>query len=349
MLDWKTIKVTPEETLKKVVGVLEDGGVRFAVVTNSDDQLVGTVTDGDIRRGLIKGIGLSGSVKDIMNNDPFYLEEENENLSITEMEKRCIFHVPIVSKDKTVIKVVIHDSIISSEPLPNVAVIMAGGMGKRLGTLTENTPKPLLKVGEKPILHTIIESLKENGIRNIYLSVNYKSEMIKEFFKDGSELNVNIKYINEEKPLGTAGSLSFLPKTINEPIIVMNGDLLTKINFRDLLNYHNENDSCATMCVREYDFKVPYGVISTEGTEIKKIIEKPVQKFFVNAGVYVLDSNIFKELEPGEHLDMTTLFNNLIDKKIGTSVFPLREYWIDVGQLEDFKKANHEYSENFEC
>lgn len=211
----------------------------------------------------------------------------------------------------------------------------------------EWTPKPLLQVGSKPILETIITNFAKHGFINITLSVNYKAEMIKEYFGDGSNFGVNIDYIEETKRLGTAGALSLIQNKPTEPFFVMNADLLTDVNFSHLLDFHSFGNSTATMCVREYDFQVPYGVIETNDGNITSIVEKPMHKFFVNAGIYVLSPKVFNYIPNNEFYDMPTLFNTLIKKEETTISFPIHEYWLDIGRIEEFEKANNEYDKVF--
>ena len=224
---------------------------------------------------------------------------------------------------------------------------MAGGLGTRLRPLTQDTPKPLLKVGNKPILETIIENFAKYGFVNITISVNYKADMIKEYFGDGSALGVNIDYIEESKRLGTAGALSLIKERPQEPFFVMNADLLTNVNFEHLLDFHLLERSVATMCVREYDYQVPYGVIETDGSLITSIKEKPLHKFFVNAGIYTLSPQVFEYIPKDEFYDMPTLFEDIIANNLKSVSFPIHEYWLDIGRMEEFEQAQNEYNEVF--
>ena len=220
---------------------------------------------------------------------------------------------------------------------------MAGGLGTRLRPLTEDIPKPLLKVGNKPILETIIKNFASHGFVDIVISINYKGDLIKNYFKDGSDLGVNITYVEENKRLGTAGALSLLADTPNEPFFVMNADLLTDVNFSHLMDYHCMGNSTGTMCVREYEYQIPYGVIQMENDCITEIVEKPINKFFVNAGIYVLSSKVFDYIPKDKFYDMPTLFNTLIKEKLKTLSFPIHEYWLDIGRMSDFEQAQSEY------
>lgn len=220
---------------------------------------------------------------------------------------------------------------------------MAGGLGTRLRPLTQDIPKPLLKVGNKPILETIIKNFANHGFVNITISLNYKGEMIKDYFGDGSNFGVNIDYVEENMRLGTAGALSLIENKPNEAFFVMNADLLTDVNFSHLLDFHSFSNSDATMCVREYEYQVPYGVIEVEESNVTSIVEKPIQKFFVNAGIYVLSPKVFDYIPKNEFYDMPTLFNTFIEKEKRVISFPIHEYWLDIGRMSDFEQAQSEY------
>jgi NDP-sugar pyrophosphorylase family protein len=224
---------------------------------------------------------------------------------------------------------------------------MAGGLGSRLGTLTADRPKPMLPLGNKPILETILQNFLDFGFRNFYVSVNYKAEMIQSYFGDGSKWGANIRYLKEAEALGTAGAVGLLPEPPQKPMIVMNGDVLTKINFLQLLDFHAEHEAHATMAVREYDFQVPYGVVKVEQEAIHSIDEKPIQKFFVNGGIYVLEPSVQKMIPRGERLDMPELFRTLHQAGKKTVAFPIREYWLDIGRIDDFERAKGEFSGTF--
>jgi NDP-sugar pyrophosphorylase family protein len=220
---------------------------------------------------------------------------------------------------------------------------MVGGLGTRLKPLTDSIPKPMLNVGNKPILETIVEKFAEFGFINIIMCANYKSHIIQDYFGDGSKFGVSIEYILEKKRMGTAGALSLLKEKPTEPFFVMNGDLLTNANFEHLHDYHVSNASAATMCVREYDFQVPYGVVNIANSKILSIEEKPLHKFFVSAGMYMLSPEALEYIPENEFFDMPALFEKLISKKKNILSFPLREYWLDIGRIEEFEKANNEY------
>jgi len=224
---------------------------------------------------------------------------------------------------------------------------MAGGLGNRLRPLTEQCPKPLLKVGGKPLLENIVQGFAGYGFRKFYISVNYMAEMIETYFGDGSRFGVSISYIHEDNQLGTAGALGLLPEVPRDSFFVINGDLLTQINFSHLLDFHSQHHSLATMCIKEYHYQVPFGVVQVNGEKLSALDEKPVQTFFVNAGIYVLEPSILDFIPRNHYFDMTMLFDRIMKKGLKPRVFPIREYWLDIGQLEDYKKANGDFKGNF--
>lgn len=322
--------------------------MQIALVVDERKRLLGTVTDGDVRRGILRGIDLNDPVKRIMRRKPIVskLGDEEDRLFAL-MKKKHIHHVPIVDDAGCVLGVKILDEILGPRSKPNWVVLMVGGLGTRLRPLTEDTPKPLLNVGNKPISETILNSFVEQGFHRFYFAVNYKDEMLREYFGDGSRWNADIRYLKENRRLGTAGAISLLPERPKHPIIVMNGDLLTKVNYDYLFRFHHANQAKATMCVREYDLQVPFGVVQFEKDFMTRIDEKPSQRFFVNAGIYVLEPEVLDQIPRNKVFDMTQLFEGLIKQKQKTAVFPIREYWLDIGRLEDLERANGEVAALF--
>lgn len=348
MKDWKKITTTTGTPLKRVIQIIDSGKVQLAMVVDSEFHLLGTVTDGDIRRGIVNGRSLEDPVEFVMNSRPTSLQEDDGKEKILKvMDSKDISQVPIVNKNNVLVGLEVRRELSRKEGHDNWVVLMLGGLGSRLGDLTKDCPKPLLKVGERPLLEHIIERFVNFGFKKFYFSVNYKSSMIKEYFRDGSDWGIQIRYLDEDKRMGTAGSLSLITEEVTSPLIVMNGDLLTKIDFNSLVRYHLESRVDATMGVREYDFQLPFGVVKTDGTKIESVSEKPLQKFFVNAGVYVLNPSVLDFVPKESFQDMPDLFNHIIEQKLETSVFPIREYWLDIGRLDDFEKANIDFGENF--
>ena len=344
MKNFEHIKLTARSTIKEALEIIDTGAIKIAVVLGEGDKLLGTVSDGDVRRGLLNGLGLESIIEPIFNQNPitFNINDSKEDILKEAIEKK-IYQIPIIDKNGVLVGIDVVDELIKPAEFPNKVILMVGGLGSRLGALTNDRPKPLLEVGNKPILETIIQSFAKYGFKNIVLSVNYKSQMIEKFFGNGADFDVNIEYIHEEKRLGTAGALCYLRGKLKEPFFVMNGDLLTNVNFEHMLEYHLFHQAAATMGVREYDFQVPYGVVNLDDHNVISIDEKPVHKFFVSGGVYVLDTDVLEYVPDDTFYDMPTLFEQLIEKNKKTISFPIREYWLDIGRVNDFKQANDEY------
>jgi len=345
MSNIKNILVYEDATIKRTLEIIDKGTMRIALVVDDRNTLKGTINDGDIRRAILNGYDLNTSIKDIYHKDPTTCTiNDSKETIIQKAIINKVYQIPIIDNNGKLIDIEDLATLLTSKKRKNKVILMAGGLGTRLQPLTNDTPKPLLKVGSKPILETIIENFAAYGFTDIIISVNYKAHMIKNYFKDGSKFGVKITYIEENKRLGTAGALSLIDEPINEPFFVMNADLLTNVNFSHFLDYHIQGNSVGTMCVREYDFQVPYGVIQTNNEKITSIIEKPIHKFFVNAGIYLLSHKILKLIPKDTFYDMPTLFEKLIEDNKNILSFPIHEYWLDIGKMEDFEKAQIEFN-----
>lgn len=345
---WKEILILPETSIREAIRVLDKNAKQIVLVVDSVNYLLGTITDGDIRRSILKGMSLDDPIQKIMNTDPTVamMDECRESI-LAAMQRTRLHHIPLVDENHRVVGLETLDELIQSRIRGNWVVLMAGGLGSRLSPLTDDCPKPMLKVGNKPLLETILENFIEYGFHRFYISVNYMADVVKSYFGDGSRWGVDIYYLHEDQRLGTAGALGLLPEKSTEALLVMNGDLLTKVNFKQLLDFHVGHHAQATMCVREYDFQVPYGVVKIDAHRITSIDEKPIQRFFVNAGIYVLEPKALDLIPTNTYFDMPTLFEKLIELKKETAVFPIREYWLDIGHLADYNRANGEYRDIF--
>lgn len=347
MKDIEKIKIFTTSTIEKSLSVIDSGAVKIALVVDNGDKLLGTLTDGDIRRGLLRKKTLNDTIEDIYFKSPVTAKKgssRKELLRLCSINK--ISQVPIIH-DHKVIDLFITDDELSKKEHENNVILMVGGLGARLRPLTEKTPKPMLNVGDKPILQTIVKGFVNSGFTNITMCLGYKANLIQDYFQDGSDFGASIKYVIEEKRMGTAGALTLLKKSLNKPFFVMNGDLLTNINFEKMLDFHELNNSQATMGVREYDIEVPYGVVNLNNEIITSIEEKPVHSFFVNAGVYLLEPDCINLIPNDEFYDMPSLFEKLIKNNKKTISFPLKEYWLDIGRVVDYEKANREYDNIF--
>lgn len=348
MIDYKKVLVNPRISIREALVSLDKSALQILVVTGEESKLLGTITDGDIRRGLLNGMSLDDPIESIVFTTPTVglVNESNQEIINKAIAKK-LHQIPLVDENGTVVGLREIDELIHPSIKENKVVLMVGGLGTRLHPLTHNTPKPLLKVGDKPILHTIVERFAEYGFINIVMCINYKGQMIQDYFGDGSEFGVSISYVLEEERMGTAGALSLLPEKPEEPFFVMNGDLLTNVNFGSLLEYHHQQNSLATMCVREYDFQVPYGVVNVNEHQITSIEEKPVHSFFVSAGIYMLSPDCLSLIPGGKYYDMPSLFEHLIEDRKNVLSFPIHEYWLDIGRMNEYEQANREYSEIF--
>jgi len=348
MKSFENIRLAITSTIKDALKIIDAGAMHIAVVLDDENKLIGTISDGDVRRGILKGLTLDDGIESLIFRTPTVcsVNDTKEDILKIAVTKK-LYQIPIVDLDGVLVGVDEVDELLRPVEHTNKVILMVGGMGTRLRPLTNDRPKPLLEVGNKPILETIIASFSKYGFKNIILSVNYKSQMIEDYFGDGSKFGVSIDYVHEDKRMGTAGALSLMREQLTEPFFVMNGDLLTNVNFEHMLEYHLSNQATATMGVREYDFQVPYGVVNIEGHQITSIDEKPVHKFFVSGGMYVLDTYVLSIIPDDAFYDMPTLFEKLIVNKKKATSFPIREYWLDIGRMSDFEQANDEYHEVF--
>ena len=348
MKNIEVIKLKQNATIKEALGIIDSGAMQIALVVDDNDKLIGTLTDGDIRRGILRGLDLDSSIETIVFKEPAVAKISSTKEEILKIAlSKKLHQIPIVDDNGIVLDLKEIEELVEPKIKTNRVILMVGGLGTRLRPLTQDTPKPMLKVGNKPILQTIVEKFAEYGFVNITMCVNFNASIIRDYFGDGKEFGVNIDYVLEQKRMGTAGALSLLKERPSEPFFVMNGDLLTNVNFEHIFNYHVLNKATATMCVREYDYEVPYGVVKMNDNKIVEITEKPVQKFFVSAGIYMLSPEILDLIPQDEFYDMPTLFEKLIKLSKNVISFPIREYWLDIGRMEEYQRANEEYKEVF--
>jgi dTDP-glucose pyrophosphorylase len=324
----------------EAIKLLDKNGNGVLPVVDEDNIFIGLITDGDIRKAILKK---QLDLKHIINNNPFTLNVKSSKMKRIQYLKNIKRRqVPLIDDNNKFISLFTLDEL-EFNIKENIVVIMAGGLGTRLGELTKDIPKPMLHVGNKPILETIIEKFIEFGFYKFYLSVNYKKEIIKKYFRDGTKWGIEINYLEEDKRLGTGGALSLIKEKLTEPIIVTNGDVLTNINFDELLLFHNEKKSKATMCIREYEHIVPYGVIETQKDMITSLSEKPRIKFNINAGVYVLEPSSVEKIPKNKYYDLPSLFNYLIENDTIPYCYKLSDYWIDIGRVEEFERAQKDF------
>ncbi len=336
-----------DTSIKKAIEVLNDfKDLKVVLVVDKKLKLLGTITDGDVRRGILKGFKVEEPVDKIMHRKFKFIREGDETTNkIEKLKKMQIKQIPILDQNDKVLKILKLDQINQETNKEVIVFIMAGGLGKRLRPLTNKIPKPLVTVGSKPIIKILIEKFRQLGFLNFFISVFFKSSDIKKSL-GGGDKNYTIKYIEEQNPLGTAGSLSKIKKTnLKGPIIVINADILTNIDFNELLNYHKINNSDITVCVRQYSLNIPFGVVESENKKISIIDEKPNKNFFVNAGIYVLEKKIVQKLQNNKKIDMPDFINSLVKKKKVLS-FPIFEDWHDIGQIKELIEVRKLYSKN---
>lgn len=332
--------ILPTYSIKEAMEVLNNTSKQILLIVDGDKRLVGTLTDGDIRRALLSGLNLSSHIESVMNKNPLVGKvADSRNLQIKLLKKHHLKSLPIVDEQNRLVDILFLEDIIVEQRSTKV-VLMAGGLGMRLRPLTEHTPKPMLKVGKYPILETILRRFKKQGFENFTIAVNYKKEVIQNYFQDGQMLDVTIDYLHENKCLGTAGALSLLSEAPGNPIIVMNGDLLTNLSFNELLENHITSGAVATVCVRKHQYQVPYGVINEKEACLTSIVEKPTYEYLTNAGIYVLNPIVLNMVPKNEFYDMPDLLNTLLEKQLTVNVKAIEDYWLDIGQIDDFNKAN---------
>lgn len=347
MVDLTKSLVSPDATIEQAMAAIEASPGKIVLVVDRDRHLLGAATDGDIRRGLLAGARLGDAIEPIMNSSPRTASTDEDRAGlVAAMRQDKIRHLPIVDTQGRVVDLQTIEDLLKIQGRDNWVVLMAGGEGRRLRPLTEDIPKPMLPVGSKPILETILEGFIDDGFGTIFLSVNYKADLIKEHFGDGSRYGVTIQYLHEDEALGTAGSLSLLPDRPVDPLIVMNGDILTNVRIPAILDFHEEHAVSATMCVREYRTSVPYGVVQPDGPYLRRIDEKPESVHLVNAGIYVLDPSALSVIERNSYIEMTDFMQNIVKNNEKCGLYPIKEYWIDIGCPQDLKRANVDM-ENF--
>lgn len=344
MDSWRKTLLPANATLHQAICCLDESSLQIAIVVAENDRLLGTLTDGDIRRGLLRGLEMSSPVEGIIHRDPLVVPPQwGRDTVLQLMQANKVHQLPVVDESRCVVGLHLWDDLLSPGKRSNVIVIMAGGRGTRLGAHTENCPKPLLPVGGKPMLEHIIERAKTEGFEHFVLAIHYLGQMIEDHFGNGSQLQVKIEYLREQAPLGTAGALGLLQSRPTEPFLVTNGDVLTDIRYGELLDFHIRHRASATMAVRLHEWQHPFGVVKTEGVDIVGFEEKPVARSHINAGIYVLEPHVLDSIGKDEHCDMPTLFARVQDKPARTIVYPMHEPWLDVGRPADLEKARSDH------
>ena len=342
----KDVCVAPGCTLREAIACIDRSAKGIVLVTDAARKLVGTITDGDIRRAVLAGVSLDSPVDAILarkQGAPVTARVgADRGRLLRTMQEKWIRQIPLLDDQGRVADLVTIDDLLPEQVLPLQAVIMAGGQGTRLRPLTGDTPKPMLQVGDKPLMEHIVDQLRDAGIQHVSVSTFYLADKIKDHFGNGRAFGVDLSYVQEDQPLGTAGALSLM-KPSDEPILVINGDILTKVDFRAMLAYHREQKADMTVAVKKYEMSVPFGVVEADGSAmIRNLAEKPVYSFLVNAGIYLIEPPMRQYVQAGKRFDMTDLIRTLIEKGQRVVSFPILEYWLDVGQMDDYRKAQRD-------
>ena len=344
---WRRAILPANATIEQAIRNLDQVAIKIVMVVNERSELEGTISDGDIRRGLLKGLDLGSPITNVIHRNalvvpPGIAREMVRNLMIVNK----IHQIPIVDEHQHVIGLHLWDKIATPQKLPNLMVIMAGGMGARLRPHTENCPKPLLPVAGKPMLEHILERAQLEGFSHFVLAMYYLGNMIEDYFGNGERLGVQIDYLREQSPLGTAGALSLLSPRPDAPFVVTNGDVITDIHYSELLDFHIRHDAAATMAVRMFEWQHPFGVVQTQGVNILGFEEKPISRSRINAGVYALSPEALDILSAGDHCDMPALFERLRLQAKRTVAYPIHEPWLDVGRPNDLAAAQLKSTSN---
>lgn len=348
MRNWKETLVSPATPLREALAAIDRAGTQIALVVDDGGRLLGTLSDGDARRGLLRGLDLAARADEAMHRRPTTVLSSEDRASILALMRRLGLHqIPVVDESGVVVGLELVDDFLAVTSRSNCVVVMAGGLGKRLEELTRDVPKPMLKVGTRPLLETILRSFAASGFRRFYLAVNYKAEQIEQYFGSGESLGIDIRYLREQQRMGTAGALSLLPEPPEEPFIVTNADLLTREDHAGMLDRHVDSKAAATMAVREYEMQVPFGVVTERDGEIESIEEKPVQRFVVSAGMYVLSPELLPLVPQNQFFDMPSLFDAASRRGLRTRTHQISGYWLDIGRLSDYERANLDFPNVF--
>lgn len=346
------LRLLPTHSIQEAIRAIDGNGKGIVLVADAQGRLEGTITDGDIRRALLAHVPLDQPVSELLQakrTSPYprpitasVRASKAELLAL--MREKVLHQIPLLDDQGRIAGLATMDDLLPDQPSPMRAVIMAGGQGTRLMPLTAQTPKPMLEVGGKPMLEHIIGQLRDSGIHRVNLSLHYRADQIKSHFQDGHAFGVELNYVTEDQPLGTAGSLRLLEQS-DEPLLVINGDVLTRLDYRAMLQFHREQHAEVTVAVRKYDVHVPYGVVEPQGAHVRALAEKPTYSFFVNAGLYLLEPGALRSIPQDTRFDMTDLIKLLLAQDRIVASFPMHEYWLDIGHPEEFAQAQNDFNQ----
>lgn len=344
MKDFDQLQVPFHASVQEAIAVIDREALQIVFVTDDKQCLIGTVTDGDVRRALLRGETLDSPVEQVMHREFRSLPASaTEKEALALMRRESLHQIPVLDEQGRIIHLFLLEELIERKSLENPVIIMAGGEGKRLRPLTANSPKPMLRIGDKPILEIILEQCIEAGFSEFYLAVNYLKEQIQDYFEDGARWQVQIQYLEENKPLGTAGALSLIPQMPSQSFLVLNGDVLTRVDYSRLLRFHTEQSASATLCVREHTTQIPYGVVRLDDLRVLTLEEKPVLSHYVNAGIYLLNPELLSLVPNDQFFDMPQLLECAVQEEHRVSAFPIHEYWLDIGRPETLEQAHEDW------
>lgn len=347
--DLASLCILPEDSLREAISRINRNEKGIVLVCDGEGHLLGTVTDGDVRRALLAGQDLDSPAGELLGRkaDSPYSRPVTAPIGtapgalLQTLQEREVHQLPLLDEEGRVAGLVTLDDLLPDRVLPLQAVIMAGGFGTRLRPLTEDLPKPMLPLGDRPLMELIVRQLGDTGIRRVNVTTHFMPEKIKEHFGDGRRFGVELNYVTEDRPLGTAGALGLMSEP-EEPLLVINGDILTRVNFRSMHLFHREHGAALTVAVRKYDMNVPYGVVESDGAFVRGLVEKPLLSFYVNAGIYLLEPRVRRYISDGERLNMTDLIQRLLDDNQPVVSFPVLEYWLDIGSSVDYERAQED-------
>ena len=351
--DLSAIIVAPSASIRDAIACMDGNNAKVALVVDSESRLLDTVTDGDVRRALLAGETLDAPVTVLRDRKvtsphakPITAPTQSSHSALLRlMQDGGVRHIPLTGDGDRVVGLVTLDELLPTDDLPVRALVMAGGYGTRLRPLTEDLPKPMLPVGDRPVLELIVEQLRHAGIKKVHLSTHYKAEIIEQHFRDGDGFGVDIEYVEEHAPLGTAGAVGLI-ETTDLPLLVINGDIVTRVDFQAMLDFHQEHRAAMTVAVREHQLQFPYGVVDIDGTEVVGIREKPVMRQFINAGIYLLNPEVCRFIPPGQPYDMPDVIDRLLKEHLSVVSFPVHEYWLDIGHHPDYQQAQVDSGES---
>jgi len=341
---WRQATLLESSTIGQAIRNLDQVAIKIVLVVDKSNKLIGTLSDGDIRRGLLKGLDLNSDIVSIVHRNPLVVPPEMTRDNVMQlMVANKIQQIPVVDEQEQLVGLYLWEEITTPLARANLMVIMAGGKGTRLLPHTQNTPKPMVLVAGKPMLEHIIERGKLEGFNHFVLAIHHMGHIIEDHFGNGERLGVKIDYLREESPLGTAGALGLLHPRPDEPFVVTNGDVISDVRYGELLDFHNRYQASATMAVRTHEWQHPFGVVQMQGVEIVGFEEKPVARSHINAGVYVLSPEVLNELIAETLCNMPMLFERLQAKSKRTVAYPMHEPWLDVGRPIDLQTANIDF------